>query len=388
MKQGVVLRAGELFLKGKNRATFERALERRVREVLDRFGGLELRRGQGRLFVSGGSPPGLVEGLADVFGASSLSPVVYVKRDLEAMAEVALEMAAEAKAEGAKSFRITARRPDKRFELKSMALNVEIGARVNEATGLEVDLTTADAEIGVEVGTERAFLYRKVIRGAGGLPVGVSGTAVLLLSGGIDSPVAGHFAQKRGLALVGVHFHSAPYTSAASQEKVRRLAARLARRQNGMDLHMVPFGKVQDRIRELSEPGYRVVLYRRFMLRIAEALAKRGHAGALVTGDSLGQVASQTLENLATTQAATPMLVLRPLIGFDKAEVIDVARRLDTYEVSIIPHDDCCSLFVPRHPETRGRPARANSLESSLDVEGLVTQALEETVVERVERDG
>jgi len=383
--RGVVLRAGELFLKGKNRATFEQALVRRVREALRPFAGLEVWTGQGRIYVRGGEPAGLVEALADVFGASSLSPVVFVARDLEAIAATCAAMADEARARGARTFRITAKRADKRFDLSSPQINVAIGGRVQAATGLEVDLGDPDVEIGVEIGTTGDFVYDRVVPAAGGLPVGVSGSAVLLLSGGIDSPVAGHLAQKRGLSLSAVHFHSAPWTSAASKEKARRLAGRLARRQAGLDLHTVPFGRAQDRIREHVEPSYRVILYRRLMLRISEALARRLGAGALVTGDSLGQVASQTLENLACISAATEMLVLRPLVGLDKAEVIEMARRLGTYDVSILPHDDCCSLFVPKHPETRGRPGRAASLEEPLGLGELVADALAEAEVERLD---
>ena len=385
MDRGVVLRAGELFLKGGNRAMFERALERRVRDVIARFGPLELRRGQGRLFVLGGEPPGLLEALGDVSGAVSLSPVVFVRPELEALAEAAVRTAREAQLEGARSFRITAKRSDKRFPMTSTELNVEIGARVNREVGLEVELSAPDATIGVEVGVAASFVFRRTVRSAGGLPVGTSGRAVLLLSGGIDSPVAGHLAQKRGLELVAVHFHSAPWTSAASQEKVRRLAARLAARQSGIDLHMVPFGPAQERLRQAEDPAYRVVLYRRLMVRIATALALRTRAGALVTGDSLGQVASQTLENLATVGAATSHLVLRPLVGMDKAEVIEMAKRLGTYEISILPHDDCCSLFVPKHPETRGRPERAAALEGSLEVDRLLEEALAATEVERID---
>ncbi len=388
MERGVVLRAGELFLKGANRATFERALERRVREVLARYGGLELVRGQGRLFVRGGEPPGLLDRLAEVFGASSLSPVVFVPQDLEPIAGACVEMGREALAEGARTFRISARRADKRFPMTSLQLNVELGARVARETGMAVDLTAADADIVVELGPAASFLCRRVRQGAGGLPVGVSGKAALLLSGGIDSPVAGHLAQKRGLELLAVHFHSAPWTSAASQEKVRRLAMVLARRQSGVDLHMVPFGPIQQRLREAGDEAYRVILYRRFMLRIAEAIAARERASALVTGDSLGQVASQTLENLACIGAATSMLILRPLVGFDKAEVIELGRRLGTYETSIEPHDDCCSLFVPRHPETRGRASRVARIEESLETADLVERAIAATTVERVEGAG
>ncbi len=385
MDRGVVLRAGEFFLKGRNRPMFEKALSDRISAVLARFGALGLERGQGRFFVVGGEPPGLVSELAEVFGVASLSPVVYVKQDLDQITEVCLDAARRGAEEGAKSFRITARRPDKRFPLNSTQVNVEIGAKVVEATGLAVDLTEPELEIGVEIGPKRSFVYGEVIRGAKGLPVGVSGEAVLLLSGGIDSPVAGHLGQKRGLRLRAVHFHAAPWTSAASQEKVRQLAAKLARRQGLLELHLVPFGGVQEQIRSAVDETYRVILYRRFMLRIAGRIAEPRGAGALLTGDSLGQVASQTMENLACIQDAADRLILRPLVGFDKEEVIALAQKIGTYETSIQPHDDCCSLFVPRHPQTRGSIRRARQLERKLEVDELVEGALDQVSAELIE---
>jgi thiamine biosynthesis protein ThiI len=393
IEHGVVLRAGELFLKGRNRPMFERALEDNVTRVLRRFGPLELHRGQGRLFVSiggggggfAGNPPGLVADLAQVFGVVSLSPVIYVQPDLEVIGALCVELAAQGRAEGVASFRITARRPDKRFPVRSNEMNARIGAQVVAATGLRVDLGAPDLEIGIEIGPKRSFVYRGVIPGAGGLPVGVSGEAVLLISGGIDSPVAGHLCQKRGLSLTCVHFHSAPWTSAASQDKVRQLAAKLARRQAAMTLHLVPFGPIQERIRNETDESYRVVLYRRFMLRIARRIAENVGAKALVTGDCLGQVASQTLENLACIADATDMLVLRPLLGFDKTEVVALARAIGTFETSIQPHDDCCSLFVPLHPQTRGKASRARELERRLDVDRLVDEGLAGTSTELLE---
>lgn len=385
LEHGVVLRAGEFFLKGRNRPMFEQAVMDHVRRVLKRFGPLDLHRGQGRLFVSGGNPPGLVADLTEVFGVVSLSPVVYVPQDLEVIGDLCVDLARQGQAEGAASFRITARRPDKRFPVKSNLMNVELGAKVVVATGLKVDLGSPDLEIGVEIGPKQSFVYRGVVPGAGGLPIGSSGEALLLLSGGIDSPIAGHLCQKRGLSLAAVHFHSAPWTSAASQDKVRQLAARLARRQSGLELHLVPFGRIQERIRDEVDESYRIILYRRFMVRIAQRIAQHSGTKALVTGDSLGQVASQTLENLACIGEATGLLILRPLLGFDKAEVVALARAIGTFETSIQPHDDCCSLFVPRHPQTKSKVSRARQLERRLDVAGLIDDAIAADSVELVE---
>lgn len=384
-ERGIVLRVGELFLKGGNRPMFEHALVARVRHVIARHGDLGLQRGQGRLFVTGGAPAGLAEALADVFGLASVSPVVYVAQDLDEMARVACEMGQAARDEGARTFKIAARRADKRFGATSTQINAAVGARVAEATGLAVDLETPDLTVGIEVGPVRSFVFTSTIRGDGGLPIGASGTGLLLLSGGIDSPVAGHLMQKRGMRLVAVHLHAAPWTSAASQEKARRLSTALASRQGSLELHVVPFGAAQEQVRERTDEAYRVILYRRLMLRIAERVAAARGAAALITGDSLGQVASQTVENLACVGAATSLLVLRPLLGFDKAEVVALAKKLGTYEVSIEPHEDCCSLFVPRHPATRGSFAKVLEQEARLEVEALVEDALARAEVEVVE---
>jgi thiamine biosynthesis protein ThiI len=384
--RGIVLRVGELFLKGQNRPMFEHALSTRVRRVMARFGELGLQRGQGRLFVTGGQPAGLPDELAGVFGLASVSPVVYVEQDLEAMTRVACDLALAGRAEGARSFRIAARRADKRFAYTSTQINTSVGARVAEATGLAVDLESPDVAVGIEVGPVRSFVFTRTIPGEGGLPIGSAGDGLLLLSGGIDSPVAGHLMQKRGMRLLGVHFHSAPWTSAASQEKVRRLSAELARRQGGLALHLVPFGAAQEQVRDRADESYRVILYRRLMLRIAERVATARGAAALITGDSLGQVASQTVENLSCIGEATRLLVLRPLLGFDKREVVALAKKLGTYETSIEPHEDCCSLFVPRHPETRGALAKVLVQEGRLEVEALVADALARAEIEVIER--
>lgn len=384
MKKGIVLRIGELFLKRGNRPMFERSLEERVRRITSRHGAFEIHRGQGRLFLIGDAQEGLLEELSEVFGLASVSPVFFVDQDLEALTERALALAQEAEQSGAVTFKIASRRADKRFALTSLQLNIELGARVGEATGLSVDLEAPDLTIGVEVGPKLTFVHSRTIAGAGGLPVGVAGEAILLLSGGIDSPVAGHLMQKRGLRVAGVHFHSAPWTSAASQEKVRKLAGMLAERQGAMDLYMIPFGATQEKIREAVDESYRIIIYRRFMLRIAERFGEAREAKALITGDSLGQVASQTVENLACIEAATNSLVLRPLLGYDKQEVIALARRIGTYDVSIEPHDDCCSLFIPRHPQTRGSAARVRRLERRLEVDALVEAAVKESQIEAI----
>jgi thiamine biosynthesis protein ThiI len=240
-----------------------------------------------------------------------------------------------------------------------------------------VDLERPDLAIGVEVGRDWTFLWVDRIEGAGGLPVGTSGKALLLLSGGIDSPVAGHMMQKRGLELEAVYFHAFPYTGDGARDKVVSLARVLARRQAGLKLHVVQFAAIQEALKERSDPSYLVLLYRRAMVRIAERIAARGKIKALATGESLGQVASQTLTNLAAVEDAATLPILRPLIGFDKAETIELARRIGTFDISVLPHDDCCTLFVPRHPQTRGSLARVVAMERGLDWERFIPAAAE-----------
>ena len=253
------------------------------------------------------------------------------------------------------SFRISARRADKRFHMTSPEINRELGAFVEAKTGARVDLTRPDLQVLVDVLPTEVLVYFDEVAGYGGLPVGVTGRVTALLSGGIDSPVAAWHMMKRGCSVDFVHFHSYPLVDRSSMEKAAELTQMLTRFQHESTLHMVPFGEIQQHIIVSTPPPYRVVLYRRFMMRIAEALARKRGSPALVTGDSLAQVSSQTLENITVVEEAASMPIFRPLIGFNKVEIIDVARRIGTYPVSILPDQDCCTLFVPRHPVIHGQ---------------------------------
>jgi len=377
---GLVLRVGELFLKGRNRHLFEQALERNVRRALAGRDDVRVWAEHGRLFVRGAADRDLLERLEWVFGLSSLSPAVFCEKRIETITAEAVRLA-RSRAAGAATFAIAARRSDKQFDHTSTDIGRVVGAAVAEATGLGVDLEQHDLAVGVEVGRSWTFLWVERHPGAGGLPVGTAGRVALLLSGGIDSPVAGHLLQKRGLELAAVYFHAFPYTGDGAREKVRELAGLLARRQNGLRLFVVPFAKLQELLRDGAQPSYLVLLYRRAMIRIAEALARRERIKALATGESLGQVASQTLANLTTVEDAATLPILRPLIAYDKAETIELGRRIGSYEISIRPHDDCCTLFVPRHPETKGLPAKARRLEEQLDWRPRLEEALEKTEV-------
>lgn len=372
---GVVLRPGELFLKRGNRRVFEDALLSNTRRAVTGRGDVELVREHGRYFLIGAADEDLLARVRWVFGVSTYSPVVFCARSMEAICQVAVELATP-RAAGARTFRIAARRSDKSFAHTSTDIGRLAGQAVGEATGLPVDLERAELTVGVEIGRGWSFVWVETRKGAGGLPVGTSGRALLLLSGGIDSPVAGHLLQKRGLELGAVHFHAFPYTGDGSRDKAIDLARLLAGRQHRLRLFVVQFARIQELFRDGCPAPYLVLLYRRAMIRIAERLARQEGIAALATGESLGQVASQTLANMATVEDAAGLTVLRPLVGFDKAETIELARLIGSYETSIRAHDDCCTLFVPRHPETKGSAARARLLEGQVEWQPLVDEAV------------
>jgi thiamine biosynthesis protein ThiI len=302
-----------------------------------------------------------------------------VSPDLDAIARACAEAV---KGRTARSFRIAARRADKRFPIPSPEIERYVGRAVQAATGWPVDLDHPDVVVRVELVTADAFFFFEKHPGPGGLPVGTSGRVMCLLSGGIDSPVAAWRMIRRGCRATFVHFHSAPILSRTSQDKARALVERLTTHQLRSQLFLVPFAPIQQKVVVSVPPALRVVIYRRLMLRIAERLARRIGCHALVTGDVVGQVASQTLENLAVVGSVATLPVLRPLVGFDKEEITGEAQRLGTYEISIVPDEDCCTLFTPRFPATRASRLHVDAAEAGLDVEALVTSALAETVME------
>jgi tRNA uracil 4-sulfurtransferase len=374
----LVLRHGELFLKGQNRGRFEALLERNLRRALGGLEAIRLERGQGRTFVSC-APAAEAEALSRVgrvFGLTSVSIALSAPADLELLSEAALALVEEVRARREiRSFRVAARRSEKRFPLTSPEINRLVGARVVERFGFAVDLESPDLVVGLEVGPVRSFVHVDRSPGAGGLPVGSSGEVALLLSGGIDSPVAGHLLQKRGCTLRAVYFHAFPYTGERTRAKVVRLAALLSPAQGELDLHVVSFTKVQEAIRDGAPAELSVVLYRRAMMRIASALAEERGCLALATGENLGQVASQTLENLSCIERASRLPVLRPLLTNDKADTIALAQRIGTFELSTLPYEDCCSLFVPKHPSTRVRLEVVERVEARLGLEPLLLEA-------------
>ena len=320
------------------------------------------------------------ERAALIFGIQNFSLSYAVPRDLESIAREAIKRAS---GNPAKTFRVRTKREDKRYPMTSPEIDREVGGQVRAALGLEVDLDDAELTISIEIMNDAAFVSAGKLPGPGGLPVGISGRGMALLSGGIDSPVAAYRMMKRGLALDFVHFHAHPLVSSASREKASELATHLTRYQARSTLMQVPFGNLQREIVANTLRPLRVVLYRRFMLRIASALAERSRATVLVTGESLGQVASQTLENMAVIEKAASYPILRPLVGMDKSEIIDQARTLGTFDTSILPDQDCCTLFVPAHPETRARIEQVESAESRFDIPRMIADAVKSTEVER-----
>lgn len=382
----ILIRYGELALKGKNRDMFEETLARNVRQILRSFFKVKIRRSYGRMYIdlNGENAHEVMERVQRVFGITSLSPAVVIEPTEDALKDTALALIQ--KVDPAPStFRVETRRADKRYPLQSMEVSRLIGGHIlRNVPGVKVDLHNPEAVISVEIRSEGTFLSCETIQASGGLPVGASGKVLLLLSGGIDSPVAGWKMMKRGVTLEAIHFHSYPYTSERALEKVRDLAHKLTRWGGTIRLHVVPFTDIQTAIRQHCPEDYTITIMRRFMMRIAEQVAKRTKALALATGESLGQVASQTLESMNTINNVIDIPVLRPLIGMDKEEITEIARKIDTFELSILPYEDCCTVFTPKNPVTRPKVGLAEKFEENLDIAALVADAVERTEVEEI----
>ncbi|NLM54179.1 MAG: tRNA 4-thiouridine(8) synthase ThiI [Firmicutes bacterium] len=375
----LLVRYGEISLKGRNRKMFEDILLGNIRTALQGILVHDIHKTFGRLYIETDHWQQAAERLQRVFGIVSLSPVLKAELHTEAIKAAAVKVMADA---SAKTFKVETRRPNKAFPLTSPELSRTLGAHVLQSLpGLSVDVHKPDVILNVEVRQEGAFLYSRTIPGLGGLPVGASGKGFLLLSGGIDSPVAGFLALKRGVAVEGLHFHSYPFTTERSKEKVIELGRILGQYtgRGQFPLWICHFTEIQKAIQGVPFPSLRITIMRRFMLRIAAQLAQSHKAYALITGESLGQVASQTMESIFTINAVTNMPVYRPLIGLDKEEIVEIARRIGTYETSILPYEDCCTVFVPRNPATRPTVDQALEAESYLDVEGLVAEAIAKT---------
>ena len=371
----VIVHYQEIALKGRNRPWFVERLLANIRAAMAGLDGVKVRALMGRIELQHASHddwPQVRERLSRLPGIANFLRAAPAACDFDAITETVLGELAEVEAN---SFRVTARRADKRFPLTSPQIERDLGGRIKAAKGWRVDLEQPALTVRVEVLGDRAFCCLHKEPGAGGLPSGVSGRVACLLSGGIDSPVAAWRMIKRGCRVRFIHFHSYPILSRTSQDKVAEIAALLTRYQLESRLYVVAFGGIQRRVVLAVPPPLRVVVYRRLMLRIAERIARVSGSAALVTGEAVGQVASQTLDNLAVIDAAAALPVLRPLVGMDKDEIIHEARRLRTYEVSIIPDEDCCTLFTPKHPATRATARQVDEAETALPVEALVEDA-------------
>jgi tRNA uracil 4-sulfurtransferase len=381
----VLLHYSEVALKGKNRSWFVGRLVRNIHGALAGLHVKEVRTPYGRIEIVLGQEsamPEILDRLSRVFGVANYSPAIHVPRDFEGMAEAVLSRLPPKDA--VKSFRVLVRRADQKFEIPSPQLARDLGSRVWTARGWKVDLDHADLVIRVEIIPGGAYCHIGRRLGPGGLPSGTGGRLVALLSGGIDSPVAAWRMMRRGCHLTMVHFHSSPFLSNVSQEKVRRLTEVLTRYQLYTRLYLVPFGELQRQI-TLSVPGdLRVIVYRRMMLRIAQRIARDVRARALVTGDVIGQVASQTLDNMTTIDRASHMSIFRPLVGMDKEEIITTARQLGTFDISIVPDQDSCTLFTPRHPETHAQRHTIDEVEKTLPVDTMVADAVTAAAVEHL----
>jgi thiamine biosynthesis protein ThiI len=376
----LLVRYGELSLKGRNRKTFEDLLLTNMRSRLADLPHGRITKTFGRIYLeTKGNWAALAQRLQGVFGIVSVSPVLKRELDLDQIKEGAALVIQDTPGQ---TFKVEARRPNKAFPLTSPELCNALGGHLlRNFPHLKVDVHNPDFVLNVEIRQEGAFLYSQVIPCLGGLPAGSSGKGLLLLSGGIDSPVAGFLSMKRGVTIEGLHFYSYPFTSERSKAKVVDLATRLAayNAKGSFKLWIAYFTEIQKALQKTSYPTLSITLMRRFMLRIATQLAEREQALALITGDSLGQVASQTMESIHVINAVTTTPVFRPLIGMDKQEIIDVAYKIGTYETSIQPYDDCCTVFVPKNPATRPRLDQVLEAERELDVEGLVSEAIAKT---------
>lgn len=383
----IIVRYGELSTKGKNRNVFVEKLRKSVQSAVSDFPAAKVQATRDRMYIvlNGENEKEIIDRLKKIFGIQSLSPAVKSSKEIEQIKEDALALFRQVYKEG-NTFKISAKRADKSFPLTTDELNQTFGSYfLKNVPGLTVDVKNPDINFHLDVRRDAVYLYCESIPGAGGMPIGSGGKGMLMLSGGIDSPVAGYLAMKRGLDIEGVHFFSPPFTSERAKEKVIELSKKLAEVKGGeFTLHIVPFTDIQQEIRKSIPEGYSMTITRRMMLRITDALMKKRGGLAIVTGESLGQVASQTIESMHAINAVTSTPVLRPLVAMDKTEIIEIAKDIGTYDISILPYEDCCTIFVPAAPKTKPKKEKAELFESKVDFAPLIEEAIEETETIRV----
>jgi len=386
MKEIILLKLGEIVLKGLNRKNFEDKLLRTVRRRLSKIGEFQVRAAQSTIYVEPVHEDADMDEAADcvskIFGVAAYARACVTEKDMEQIKAAAKDYLSDI-LEDSRSFKVESKRSDKKFPYTSPEISAELGGfLLEEFPHLTVDVHNPDVVVTVEIRDFGAYVRAELERGAGGIPVGTGGKACVLISGGIDSPVAAYMMAKRGLELMAVHFASPPYTSERAEEKVVELLRRVAKYSGRLKMYTVPFTRLQEQIREKCKEDYFTIIMRRFMMEIAQRLAQDKGAQALITGESLGQVASQTIGAIACTDAVCAMPVFRPLLGMDKEEIIDISRKIDTFEVSIQPYEDCCTVFTPKHPRTRPELEKVIAEQAKIENSAaLVEEAIQGVVV-------
>ncbi len=382
MKEVILLKYGEIILKGGNRPRFEQVLMKNIKNAIKNIDNANVKIAQATIYIEPENPDNLellCQRLSKVFGIVALTRACEVEKNIEVIREAAYEYCKTSLTDGRK-FKVESKRADKKFQMNSVELSIDVGGYLHDkCPGLIVDVHEPDVIVKVEIRDFGAYVYStdQKIMGQGGMPIGTGSKASLLLSGGIDSPVSGHMIAKRGVEIDAINFFSFPYTSERAKEKVIELASILAQYTSKVNLYIVPFTKIQLEIRDKAPEEHMTLLMRRFMMRIAEKIAEKNGSIALITGESVGQVASQTLAALNVTNDVVKMPVLRPLIGMDKIEIVDRAKEIGTFETSILPYEDCCTVFTPAHPTTNPKLSSIEKSESRLDVEALIAESLE-----------
>ncbi|MCI6272906.1 MAG: tRNA 4-thiouridine(8) synthase ThiI [Erysipelotrichaceae bacterium] len=371
----VLIRYGELSTKGKNRNQFIRKLLENIKRALKDLEKLEFKSTYDRIYIkiNGENIEELENRLKKIFGISSFSFTIKVKSDLEEIKSTCLELLENEKGE---TFKVITRRHDKNFMYRSDEINRHVAGKILSSTNLKVDVHNPDIKLQIEVQEENTFITSKKIEGAGGYPTGINGKVMLLLSGGIDSPVAAYYIMKRGIEVEAVHFSSPPYTSQSAQDKVLELAKIVSIYQGSMKVHIVNFTELQMEIYAKCHESYAITIMRRMMVRLAERLAIKNKCLAIATGESLGQVASQTLESMSVINEVCKMPIIRPIVTFDKLDIIDKAKEINTFETSILPFEDCCTIFKPKNPVTKPRLDKSINMENLFDYELLLEKAL------------
>ena len=386
MKTRILIRYGELSTKGRNKKMFTQKLASNIKKALVDYPQVKVIPDYDFMYLDLHEAPeeAVIEKVKPIFGIQSISPVYIIEKDMEVAKKVVLDLLSQEDLEG-KTFKIMTKRSDHTFEMDTNQINLFLGDAVLEAfPNIKVQLKQPDITVRIDVRREHLMVSLKTIQGAGGLPVGSSGRAMLMLSGGIDSPVAGYLAMKRGMEIQCVHFASPPYTSPQALEKTKLLAAKIARFGGSIQFLTVPFSRIQEEIKKKAPEAYLMTIMRRFMLRITDQLRENARALAIANGESVGQVASQTLDSMVAINDVTNTPIIRPVATMDKLDIIKVAEEIDTFELSIQPFEDCCTVFAPPSPKTKPKLEKARQYEARLDIEGLIKEAVEGTVIEEI----